>query len=89
MPSNSTCSFILSWNVDGSMFGNSLRNTGNKNSMNGTMMKTANGTSLNISAVVRVNCFLSLLVRLFPAANFNNILEEILTSAHNNFRPSQ
>lgn len=53
------------------------------------MMKTAKGTSLKISAVVRVSCCLSLLVRLFPAANFNNNLEEILISAHNNFKPNQ
>jgi hypothetical protein len=32
-----TSSFILSWKVDGNMFGNSLRNTGSKRCMNEIM----------------------------------------------------
>ena len=85
----STCSFILSWKVDGNMLGNSFRNTGSKNSMNGTMMKTAKGTSLNMSAVVRVSCCLSLLERPFPLASFTNNLELILTSAQSSLVPNQ
>jgi len=84
-----TCSFILSWNVDGSILGNSLRNIGSKNSINGTMINTANGTSLKISAVVLVSCCLSLRERLFPPASLRSSLELILTSAHNNLQPSQ
>ena len=45
----------LSSNVEGSMLGNNLRATGNNSSMNGTMMKTANGTSLRMSCVVRLS----------------------------------
>ena len=85
----STCSFILSWKLDGNMLGNSFRNTGSKNSMNGTMMKTAKGTSLNMSAVVLVSCCLSLLERPFPLASFTNNLELILTSAQSSFAPNQ
>lgn len=40
----------------GSMPGKSFRATGRRNSMNGTMMKTEKGTSLNRSEAVRVNC---------------------------------
>lgn len=79
----------MSWKVEGSMLGNNFRNTGKRNSMNGTIIKTAKGTSLNISAVVRVSCCLSLLERLFPPASFNSNLELILTSAHNNLKPNQ
>uniref|UniRef100_A0A0A9HQB6 Uncharacterized protein n=1 Tax=Arundo donax TaxID=35708 RepID=A0A0A9HQB6_ARUDO len=71
------------------MFGNNLRNTGSKNSMKGTMMNTANGTSLKISAVVRVSCCLSLLERLFPPASFTSNLDDILTSAQSSFVPNQ
>lgn len=39
----------LSSNVEGNMFGKSLRATGSKNSMNGTITKTAKGTSLRRS----------------------------------------
>lgn len=84
-----TCSFILSWKVDGNMLGNNFRNTGSKNSMNGTIIKTAKGTSLKISAVVRVSCCLSLLERLFPPASFNSNLVLILTSAQRSFIPNQ
>ena len=82
-------SFILSWKVDGSMFGNNLRNTGSKNSMNGTIMKTATGTNLKMSAVVRVSCCRSLLDRPFPLASLTSSLTLILTSAQSNFVPSQ
>ena len=71
------------------MLGKNFKKTGNKNSMNGTMIKTANGTSLNISAVVRVNCCRSLLERVFPPASFNSNLEDILASAHKSLDPSQ
>jgi hypothetical protein len=84
-----TCSFILSWKVEGSILGNSFRKTGNRNSIKGTIMNTATGTSLNMSAVVRVSCCLSLLDRLLPLASFKRSLEEILTSAHSSFKPSQ
>ena len=84
-----TCSFILSLKVDGNIFGNNLRNTGSKNSMNGTMIKTAKGTSRKMSAVVRVSCCLSLLERLFPSASFNNNLELILISAQRSLVPNQ
>ena len=46
----------LSSNVDGSMLGNSLRATGSKSSMKGTMTKTANGISLSRYVVVRLSC---------------------------------
>lgn len=86
---NNTSSFILSWKVDGSMFGNSFRATGSKNSMNGTIMKTATGTNLKMSAVVRVSCCRSLLERPFPLASLTSSLTLILTSAQSNFVPSQ
>jgi len=71
------------------MLGNNFRNTGRRNSIKGTIMKTAKGTSLKISAVVRVSCCLSLLERFFPPASFNNNLELILTSAHSSLEPNQ
>lgn len=86
---NLASSFILSWKVDGSMLGNTARNTGNKNSINGTIINTATGTSLKISAVVRVSCCLSLRERLFPLAVFNKSLEHILTSAQSSLVPNQ
>ncbi|KAG5530442.1 hypothetical protein RHMOL_Rhmol09G0008500 [Rhododendron molle] len=57
--------------------------------MNGMMIKTATGTSLKISAVVRVSCCLSLLDRLFPPASLSSNLELILTSAQSSLKPSQ
>lgn len=43
-------------NVLGNMPGKNLRTNGNKNSANGTMTNTRNGTSRNRSAVVRTSC---------------------------------
>ena len=43
----------LSSNVDGNIFGKSLSATGNRNSMNGTIMNTANGMRRSKSCVVR------------------------------------
>jgi len=71
------------------MLGNNFRNTGRRNSIKGTITKTAKGTSLKISAVVRVSCCRSLLDRLFPPASFNNNLELILTSAQSSLEPNQ
>lgn len=45
--------------VDGNIPGNSFKATGSNNSMNGTMMKTENGTRRNKSDVVLTNCLLS------------------------------
>lgn len=57
--------------------------------MNGTIINTAKGTSLKISAVVRVSCCLSLLDRLFPSASFKSKRELILTSTHKSLVPNQ
>lgn len=84
-----TCSFILSWKVDGNMLGNNLRATGNKNSMKGTIMNTANGTSRKISAVVRVNWVRSRRDKLLPPASLRSNREQIFTSAHSNLVPTQ
>ena len=43
----------LSSNVEGSMFGKSLRATRSRNSIKGTTMKTANGITRSKSRVVR------------------------------------
>ena len=67
-----TASFILSWKVDGNMLGNNFKNTGSRNSMNGTMITTTKGTSLKTYAVVLVSYCLSLLDKLFPPASFNS-----------------
>ena len=48
-------SLSFSMKVLGSMLGNSLRATGSRNSMNGTMTNTRNGTRRNRSAVVRTS----------------------------------
>ena len=42
--------------VDGSISGKSLRKTGSRNSMKGTMMKTMKGTRRNRSAQVLSSC---------------------------------
>jgi hypothetical protein len=83
------CSFILSWKVEGSMLGNSLKKTGSKNSINGTIINTAKGTRRNISAVVLKSCLLSLRVKLFPPASLISNLEEIRVSAHRSLNPTQ
>lgn len=84
-----TCSFILSLKVDGNMLGNNLSATGSRNSIKGTIIKTANGTSRKMSAVVRVSCCLSRRDKLFPPASFKSNREQILTSAQSNFVPTQ
>lgn len=71
------------------MFGNSLSATGNRNSIKGTIMNTANGTSLKISAVVRVNWLRSRRDKLLPPASLSSNREQIFTSAHSNFVPIQ
>jgi len=45
----------LSSNVEGSIFGNNFNATGRRSSINGTTMKTENGTSLSKSCVVRLS----------------------------------
>jgi hypothetical protein len=47
---------VAVWKVDGSIPGNSLIATGSSNSMKGTITKTENGTSRNMSDTVRTNC---------------------------------
>lgn len=84
-----SCSLILSWKVEGSMFGKTFKNTGSRSSINGTTIKMANGTRRNISAVVLVSCCLSLRVRLFPLANLSSNLEETLTSVQRSLVPTQ
>lgn len=84
-----TCSFILSWKVEGNMLGNNLRATGSRNSIKGTIMNTANGTSRKISAVVRVNWVRSRRVKLLPPASLRSNREQIFTSAHSNLVPTQ
>ena len=46
---------VLSSNVLGNIFGNSLTATGSKNSMNGIIRKTITGTNRNKSATVLRN----------------------------------
>lgn len=45
----------LSSNVEGNMLGNNFKATGRSNSINGTTIKTANGTRRNKSCVVRLS----------------------------------
>ena len=71
------------------MLGNNLRKIGSNNSMNGTMMKTANGTSLKIEVVVLVSCYLFVHEIFFPLASFNKILKDIVRSAQRSLVPIQ
>lgn len=48
-------SLSASLNVLGNILGKSFKNTGNVNSMNGTIINTEKGTSRNKSATVRAN----------------------------------
>ena len=82
-----TSSFFLFANVEGNIFGNIFNNIGSENSINGTIKIIANGTSRNMSAVVRFNCCLSRRVKFFPLTTLVRSRVEILISAHRSLPP--
>mmetsp|Transcript_29140 Transcript_29140/g.89091 ORF Transcript_29140/g.89091 Transcript_29140/m.89091 type:complete len:207 (+) Transcript_29140:1477-2097(+) len=83
-------SFLVeSWNVDGSIPGNQYSATGSSSSRNGTTTKTANGTTLNRSAVVLSSCLRSRRVSVRPVSSRCAILDDVRTSNHSSFVPIQ
>ena len=82
----SSRSFIV-WKVDGNIPGKSFMNTGSNNSMNGTIIKTENGTSRNMSPTVLLNRRYSLLDNVFPFRTRHTKTVEIFTSMKSNRNP--
>lgn len=60
---------------------------GRSNSINGTMINTENGTNLNKSLVVRINCLYSRLDRDFPFRILHISLAEMRTSINSSLNP--
>jgi hypothetical protein len=76
------------WKVLGSIFGNKRRATGSKSSAKGMMMKSVKGTIRKMSAVVRVSCLRSRLVRLSPCSCFHTSLVATLSSKPKSLKPT-